>query len=65
MSQLVVADVLINRDSDGRFCLNDLHKAAGGEKRHQPSDWLRIQQAQELISEVELPGIPGIVSKHG
>lgn len=30
--------VTIRQDSAGRYCLNDLQRAAGGEKRHQPSD---------------------------
>jgi hypothetical protein len=56
---LTVANVAIQQDTDGRYCLNDLHKASGGEKRHQPSDWLRIKQAQELIEEITAPGITG------
>jgi hypothetical protein len=32
MSQLLVIDgVSVRRDLDGRYCLNDLHRAAGGE----------------------------------
>jgi phage antirepressor YoqD-like protein len=65
MNELTISGVSIRQDEQGRFCLNDLHKAAGEEKRHQPSDWLRVQQTQELIKEVEIPGIPGIVSKQG
>lgn len=34
----------------GRYCLNDFHKAAGGEQRHQPRYWLANQQTQELVS---------------
>jgi hypothetical protein len=55
-------------DAEGRYCLNDLHRAAGGEKRHQPSDWLRLQQTQDLVAELattSIPGIPGIESKQG
>lgn len=40
------------RQLDGLYSLNDLHASAGGEKRHQPSDFLRIAQTQELISEL-------------
>ncbi len=65
MNELTISGVSVRQDEQGRFCLNDLHRAAGEEKRHQPSDWLRIQQTQELIIEVEIPGIPGIVSKQG
>ena len=46
--------------SEGRYCLNDLHKAAGGEKSHQPANWLRAQQTQELIAELSTPQIRGV-----
>jgi hypothetical protein len=58
-----ISDITIRIDYDGRFSLNDLHRASGGEKRHQPSNWLMIQQTKELISALEnapggTPGIP-------
>lgn len=61
MSQLLVIDgVSVRRDLDGRYCLNDLHRAAGGEKRHQPSNWASLSQTQELISEISsAPDITG------
>ncbi|KOR28952.1 KilA, N- domain-containing protein, partial [Achromatium sp. WMS3] len=40
--------------------MNDLHKASGGAKRHQPSNWLALQQTIELIEELSTPGIPGV-----
>ncbi|MDO5653623.1 MAG: KilA-N domain-containing protein [Brachymonas sp.] len=40
------------RQFDGLFSLNDLHRMSGGEKRHQPSDFLRLTQTQELIEEI-------------
>lgn len=42
--------VSIRQDLDGRFCLNDLHRAAGGEDRHSPNRWYRSGMAAELIS---------------
>lgn len=61
---LTICNISIRQDDQGRYCLNDLHKAAGGFKRDQPSDWMRTKQAQELLSELEeelnTPGIPGI-----
>lgn len=52
MTAIVIDSIAICQDSEGRFCLNDLHKAAGGEKAHQPSDFLRQQKTQELITEL-------------
>lgn len=40
MNQLVIVSVSIRQDEEGRYCLNDLHKASGGEQRHQPRYWL-------------------------
>lgn len=50
--QLVLSDMQIHRDAEGRFSLNDLHKAAGGEPRHRPSLWLENKQTQELVAEI-------------
>jgi KilA-N domain len=57
---LTISNIPVRQDDQGRFCLNDLHKAAGGESRHQPSKWIENQQTQELIAELENydPGIP-------
>lgn len=40
------------RQLDGLYSLNDLHAAAGGAKRHQPSDFLRLAQTQALAEEI-------------
>lgn len=52
MSQLTISDTHIRQDDKGRYCLNDLHKSAGGESKHQPANWMRSQQVQELIEEI-------------
>ncbi|WP_407568576.1 KilA-N domain-containing protein [Pantoea sp. GABEPS69] len=59
MNQLLVIDqVFVRRDQDGRYCLNDLHKAAGAARRNDPHDWLRLKQTAELVEELSDTGIP-------
>lgn len=42
----------IRRDAGGRYCLNDLHKAAGEEKRHQPAHFMALDTTRELAAEI-------------
>lgn len=60
-----IANTSIRTDVEGRYCLNDLHKAAGGENRHRPSLWVENQQTKDLIAEIDKAGIPAIHSKQG
>jgi hypothetical protein len=61
MNPISILSHAIRQDSQGRYCINDLHRAAGGERRHQPNHWLTTKQAQELIAElIGTPGIPGV-----
>jgi len=71
---LVIVDTVISQDAEGRYSLNDLHRAAGGEEfpdgepRHQPRYFLANQQAQDLITEISTStdgGIPLSVKKGG
>lgn len=59
-TQLIINSIDVRVDEAGRFCLNDLHRAAGGEKRHQPSNWLRSEQAEGLIEELQGESAPHI-----
>lgn len=62
LSPVPVCGVEVNRDPAGRFSLNDLHRAAGGESRHRPNYWLGLDQTQALIAELKKPtaGIPAV-----
>jgi phage antirepressor YoqD-like protein len=49
---LIVCGISVRQDADGRYCINDLHRASGGEKRHRPNYWLENQQTKDLIAEL-------------
>lgn len=53
MNNVITIDTItIRQDNEGRYCLNDLHKAAGGSKKHQPTNWLRLDSTRDLIEEI-------------
>ncbi|MDH7523563.1 KilA-N domain-containing protein, partial [Acinetobacter baumannii] len=56
---LVIGDFTIRQDDEGRYCLNDLHKASGDDKKHFPAYFLRNQQTKDLIAEIELSNVNG------
>ena len=56
MNAISISNVAIRQNDSRFFNLNDLHKAAGNSKLHQPANWLRNQQTQELIAEIEAEG---------
>lgn len=63
MNQLIAIDgFAVCQDNSGRYCLNDLHRAAGGKNRHRPKYWLAQVQTQELVQELtkgEIPPLTG------
>ena len=71
--KLVIVDTDIHTDAEGRYSLNDLHKAAGGEERHRPRHFLAAQQTRALIDAISNSpdlengdrGIPLSVKKGG
>jgi len=65
MRELSIASTSIWRDDAGRYCLNDLHRAAGEEARHRPAYWLAGAKTLELVAEVEKAGIPAIAARQG
>lgn len=52
MSQLSIDSTTIKTDSAGLFCLNDLHKAAGGDPKHQPAKFFANQSTRALVQEL-------------
>lgn len=49
---ITISEITIHQDSEGRYSLTDLHKAAGNEPKHQPALWLKLDNTQELVLEV-------------
>lgn len=65
-TSIIIADVVVRQDTKGRYSLNDLHRAAGGENRHRPKYWMENSQTQALIDEILTEGgIPPSTVKGG
>jgi hypothetical protein len=47
-SSLNIGGITIQQDENGRFSLNDLHQAAGGEERHKPARFVRSTVFKDL-----------------
>lgn len=53
MNALVIANTGIRQDAEGRFSLNDLHRASGATATKRPPNWLANEQTKELIAETD------------
>lgn len=49
---LIIANTAIRTDTENRYCLNDLHKAAGSLKHHQPAKFAENSTTQDLIQAI-------------
>lgn len=51
--QLITIDtIVIKQDDQGRYCLNDFHKAAGGEAKHTPGRFTITDTFKGLLVEL-------------
>lgn len=65
-ASLSILGTTIRQDAEGRFCLNDCHKASGGENKNRPSIWADNSQTKALIAEIQAEaGIPALTSIKG
>jgi hypothetical protein len=64
MTQFQIGDTA-GHAQDGRFSLNDFHKASGGELKNRPVEFMRLEQIKALIAEMEKVGIPTFKVQRG
>lgn len=58
MNGMILIEKIQIRQVNGLYCLNDLHRASGGENRHRPQYWLENKQTADLIDFLQADGIP-------
>jgi hypothetical protein len=56
MKDLILNKILITKDDKGRFSLNDLHRAAGGQNKHKPSLFYRSGSFAEVVEVLNAQG---------
>lgn len=49
---LSISNTPIRQDSQGNFCLNDLHKAAGNDQKYKPANFLRLDSTKAMAAEI-------------
>ena len=57
-TQISINGAAIHHDRHGRFFLNDLHQASGGERKNQPQYFLDNVKTKDLVQELIDTGIP-------
>ena len=62
---LSIQGVDIRTDAAGRFCLNDLHRAAGSNAKDQPAFFMRRRETADLVAELSSTGMGRISGNEG
>lgn len=64
---LNIGELNVRQDEEGRFSLNDLHRAAGGEDRHSPNRFTRTDTFAALVQELtpEMASAPVVTHRTG
>ena len=57
--ELDIFNKVIRVDKYGRYNLNDIHAASGGDKAKQPSNWLRLDNVKATIEDLQVIANPG------
>jgi len=67
MTDLVINNTTITRDADGRFSLNDLHTASGGEAKTKPALFMQNKNFKDFadILKVDNPTFKPVSKKQG
>ena len=49
MPDLIISETFVRQDDEGRYCLNDLHRASGGAPNNQPAFFMRRKETKALV----------------
>ena len=67
MDNLTINNVVITTDSEGRYSLNDLHRAAGSKKKHKPALFMQNSSLKKMVELLKVgnPTFNPLVRKSG
>jgi hypothetical protein len=51
-AQVTIMGIVV-RVLDGLYSLNDLHRASGGDPKHKPANFMRVEVTKDLINEID------------